>query len=84
MADGLLLKNGPDTYRFSHDQIWLAAYSLMSEKDKGAMHLQIGRKLHEELKQGRDADLSLSTVVDQYNRGKKLSPITLTSWRLQN
>ena len=71
MADRLLLKNGPDTYRFSHDQIWLAAYSRMSEKDKGAMHLQIGRKLHEELKQGRDADLSLSTVVDQYNRGIK-------------
>ena len=71
MANGLLLRDGADTYRFSHDQIWLAAYSLMSEKDKGAMHLQIGRKLHEELKQRKDADLSFSTVVDQYNRGIK-------------
>lgn len=69
MADGLLLRDGADTYRFSHDQIWMAAYSLISEKEREAMHLQIGRKLHEELEQGEDADLSFSTIVDQYNRG---------------
>ena len=69
MADGLLLKDGADTYRFSHDQIWLAASSLIPEKERGAMHLQIGRKLHEELEQRKNTDLSFPTIVDQYNRG---------------
>ena len=69
MADGLLLMDGPNAYRFSHDQIWLAAYSLTPLTERSAQHLLVGRRLLEQTTSGVDADEFLFTVADQLNRG---------------
>ena len=69
VADGLLLMDGADAYRFSHDHIWLAAYSLSTETEQSAMHLQIGRTLLETLERGDKANVPLITIIDQLNRG---------------
>jgi len=69
MADGLLLMDGPNAYRFSHDQIWLAAYSLTPLTERSAQHLLVGRRLLEQTISGGDADEFLFTVADQLNRG---------------
>jgi len=73
MADGLLVKDGADAYRFSHDQIWLAAYSLTPPVDRDALHLRIGRQLHEKASDGddddADSDTFLYTAADQLKRG---------------
>ena len=67
MGDGLLIKDGADAYRFAHDQIWLAAYSLTPETERSKLHLLIGRQLHQATCDGY-ADAFLFTVADQLNR----------------
>lgn len=39
IRDGLIIQTGY-TYRFSHDQIWQAAYSLTPDTEREKMHLQ--------------------------------------------
>ena len=66
--EGLLMKVG-STYRFSHDQIQQAAYSLVSTSDRPSFHLQLGRSLIKgAIVEGLDGDI-LFTCVDQFNRG---------------
>ncbi|MGK3989879.1 AAA family ATPase [Sorangium sp. So ce136] len=44
VREGLLLRSG-DTYRFLHDRVRQAAYALVPEGDRAAVHLRIGRLL---------------------------------------
>ena len=69
IADGLLSKDGADAYRFSHDQIWLAAYSLTPEAERSNVHLLVGRQLHQKALDGGYDDAFVFTVADQLNRG---------------
>ena len=69
IADGLFTKDGADAYRFSHDQIWLAAYSLMPETERSNVHLLVGRQLHQKATDGGCDDAFIFTVADQLNRG---------------
>ena len=69
IADGLLSKDGADACRFSHDQIWLAAYSLTPETERSNMHLLVGRQLHKKANNGGYDDAFVFTVTDQLNRG---------------
>lgn len=48
-------------YRFQHDRIQQAAYSLLSDAERGEVHLRIGRRLREALEAG-DEDLLFDVV----------------------
>ena len=74
VLDGLLIKSKTPTstvYKFSHDQIQLAAYSLISLDEQSALHLQIARLLLSKTDAG-DIDNILFVVVDQFGRGLSL------------
>ena len=74
VADGLIIKSGTSTkavYRFSHDQIQYAAYSLIAPEEQVALHLQIGRVLFEKASP-EDLDIMLFAVLDQFGRGSSL------------
>jgi PAS domain S-box-containing protein len=67
---GLVIQQG-NSYRFLHDRIQQAAYSLFSEEHRAAVHLRIGRKLLA----GMTADElteQLFEVANQLNRGSAL------------
>jgi predicted ATPase/signal transduction histidine kinase/tRNA A-37 threonylcarbamoyl transferase component Bud32 len=71
LQDGLLVRTGPEQYRFLHDRIQQAAHSLLSEAERKEAHLRIGRLLLESLspEELRDA---LFDVVSQLNAGAEL------------
>jgi len=58
-------------YRFAHDRIQQAAYSLIADKDKAKIHLQIGRMLKQQGKSDDSVDC-LFNVVNQLNAAKQL------------
>lgn len=55
-------------YRFSHDRIHQAAYSLLEEKEKSKIHLDIGRLLLELNPEGEYQNI-IFDIVYHYNRG---------------
>ncbi|WNG13823.1 AAA family ATPase [Cystobacter fuscus] len=71
LQEGMLVRAGPEQYRFQHDRIQQAAHSLLSDAERKAVHLRIGRLLlaslsPEELRE------SLFDVVSQLNTGLEL------------
>lgn len=64
---GLILRAG-DTYSFLHDRIQEAAYSLVPEGDRAAVHLEIGRRLVAGLRR-TPLDERIFDVVNQLERG---------------
>jgi PAS domain S-box-containing protein len=58
-------------YRFLHDRIQQAAYSLIPEEHRAAMHLRIGRALGAGMTPD-DLDQRLFDVANQFNRGVAL------------
>ncbi|WP_437532937.1 AAA family ATPase [Sorangium sp. So ce726] len=67
MADGAL----DAAFRFSHDRVQQAAYSLFGPEERDAIHLRIGRLLRE--RGGADpGDRELFAIVDHLNRGASL------------
>eukprot|EP00957_Ditylum_brightwellii_P182082 13872615-Ditylum_brightwellii.AAC.1 len=68
--DGLIKKEG-SSYRFSHDQLQLAAYSLVPEDETCLWHLQIGQHIWENASE-KDKDKVIFIAVDQMNRGLAL------------
>ena len=67
--EGLLIKVG-SSYRFSHDQIQDAAYSLVTVGDRPSFHLLLGRSLVKGAAAGEGLQEEvLFTCVDQLNRG---------------
>ncbi len=67
LRGGLLVRLG-DTYRFAHDRIQEAAYSLVPEASRPAAHLRIGRTLVAHLSQ-REVEERVFEVVSQLDRG---------------
>jgi predicted ATPase len=67
---GLVYRSG-DTYRFLHDRVQEAAYSLLPETQRAAAHLRIGRLLaaHTPL-ENREA--AIFEIVNQLNRAAAL------------
>ncbi len=61
----------PARYRFLHDRVQQAAYALIEDADRAAIHLDIGRLL---LARARHevSDDELFAVVDHLDRGRKL------------
>ena len=50
VSDGLLIPSG-DEYKFAHDRVQQAIYSLIPEKEKISIHLLNGRRLAEHYKE---------------------------------
>ncbi|WP_257449336.1 trifunctional serine/threonine-protein kinase/ATP-binding protein/sensor histidine kinase [Archangium lipolyticum] len=71
LQEGMLVRAGPARYRFLHDRIQQAAHSLLSESERKAAHLRIGRLLLESLSQEQLRE-SLFDVVSQLNAGVEL------------
>lgn len=64
-------------YKFLHDRVQQAAYALIDESQKQAVHLQIGRNLLEKILPDKLSD-RLFEIVDHFNQG-----IELVSERLE-
>ena len=61
-----------EQYIFNHDRIQEAAYSLVPEYERSALHYRIGRKAYEKALNEDDIENSLFYIVDQLNRGVNL------------
>ncbi|OYD95854.1 serine/threonine protein kinase [Nostoc sp. 'Peltigera membranacea cyanobiont' 213] len=58
-------------YKFLHDRVQQAAYSLIPDNQKQAIHLQIGQLLQDKLSQSEQAD-KLFDIVGHLNQGRAL------------
>ena len=67
---GFIVRQGYN-YKFLHDRIQQAAYSLFPEEDRAAVHLRIGRKLLASMT-ANDVTEQLFEVANQFNRGAAL------------
>lgn len=67
---GLVLRTD-DGYRFLHDRVQEAAYSLIPEAERAAVHLQIGRTLVSQLSEEAIAE-RVFELVSQLDRGAAL------------
>jgi predicted ATPase/signal transduction histidine kinase len=67
---GLVVQQG-DAYQFLHDRIQQAAYSLIPEEHRAAVHLRIGRKLVASLT-AEELTEQLFEVASHFNRGGAL------------
>jgi len=76
---GLVLPAG-NAYRFLHDRVQEAAYSLIPEQERAAAHLRIGRLLAERAAPA-EIEEEIFEIVNQLNRGSHL--ITSEEERVQ-
>ncbi|HYO66551.1 MAG TPA: AAA family ATPase, partial [Archangium sp.] len=68
LQDGLLVETGAHQYRFAHDRIHQAAYALIAEEERKAVHLEMGRRLWTRLSP-EELHERLFEVVGQLNAG---------------
>jgi PAS domain S-box-containing protein len=66
-----LVSRQEDNYTFPHDRVQEAAYSLIPEASRAALHLRIGRLLASSLRPEAVAE-RVFEVVSQLNRGREL------------
>ena len=66
-----LVAHQDGTCAFVHDRIHEAAYSLIADQDRAAMHLRIGRLLAEQVS-ARHREEAIFEIVGQLNRGVAL------------
>lgn len=70
MHEGMVSKIGDD-YVFHHDRIHEAAYSLVKEEDKSALHYKIGKRVLDTAGE-KDLPGKLFYIVDQLNLGVRM------------
>ncbi|WP_224367788.1 trifunctional serine/threonine-protein kinase/ATP-binding protein/sensor histidine kinase [Hyalangium versicolor] len=71
LLEGMLVRTGPEQYRFLHDRIQQAAHALISEVERQEIHLRIGRLLLQTLSPEQLRE-NLFDVVSQLNAGVEL------------
>ena len=72
ISEGLISKIGPNHYKFSHDQIAQAAYTLITVEKQEALHLSIGRKMRKNATTADALRSDIDVIVDQLCRGSSL------------
>lgn len=70
------------TYRFLHDRVQQAAYSLIPESERAALHLRIGRLMLRNLSTDSTDELLLFDTVNHLNIGLGLITDQEERWRL--
>lgn len=70
ISEGLLIPAGSE-YKFAHDRIQQAVYSLLSEKEKAVIHLENGRRLIAHYNQAEQQEKTFE-IVNQWNLGAGL------------
>src|SRR5580700_9729541 len=83
LGEGLqleLIVRSEDGWRFAHDRIHEAAWSLIAEEARAEAHLRIGRLLHAHIPPEKREE-GIFEIVNQYNRGAGL--ITSENERFQ-
>ncbi|WP_375765701.1 AAA family ATPase [Archangium gephyra] len=71
LAEGLLVREGPERCRFLHDRIQQAAHDLIPEQERKTVHLRIGRLLLASLSP-EEVREKIFDVVGQLNAGVEL------------
>lgn len=71
VTEGLVLRVTETSYRFLHDRVQQAAYSLIPEEDRGRLHLRIGRLLLASVSQEQLED-EVFEIVSHLNLGASL------------
>ena len=66
-----LIVRSEDSYRFAHDRIQEAAYSLIAEEARADAHLRIGRSLNAHTPPEKRGE-AIFEIVNQLNRGAEL------------
>src|SRR5580700_4502107 len=66
-----LIVRSEDSYRFAHDRVQEAAYSLIAEEARAEAHLRIGRLLHVRTPPEK-RESAIFEIVNQLNRGAGL------------
>lgn len=70
VREGLLLRS-EGVYRFAHDRVQQAAYSLIPEEQRPEIHLRLGRRLLSRASED-EVHEHIFDIVDQLNRGAPL------------
>ena len=66
-----LVEHQTGAYRFVHDRVQEAAYSLIEDKQRAALHLRIGRQLLAHIPPEK-REMAIFEIVNQLNRGAAL------------
>ena len=66
-----LIVRSEDSYRFAHDRVQEATYSLIAEEARAEAHLRIGRLLHAHTPPEKREE-AIFEIVNQLNRGAEL------------
>ncbi|KAL7546858.1 hypothetical protein ACHAWF_010187 [Thalassiosira exigua] len=75
VAEGFMTKDGAACYKFVHDKVREAAYSLIPESEKNEYHHSLGITLYYLTKASDEVDDLIFQICDQINHGIKQSPI---------
>jgi predicted ATPase/signal transduction histidine kinase/tRNA A-37 threonylcarbamoyl transferase component Bud32 len=73
LAAGLILPYG-ESYKFAHDRIQRAAYSLLDDAQRRAVHHRLGTLLRAALEEGGGAESSIFDVVRHLNEAMGVAP----------
>ncbi|TAH20792.1 MAG: GAF domain-containing protein [Cytophagales bacterium] len=71
VVENLILPTDSDNYKFAHDRVQQAVYSIIPEEEKKSIHLSIGQVLINTLNE-EEKEIELFEIVNQMNLGLEL------------
>mmetsp|Transcript_7945 Transcript_7945/g.17919 ORF Transcript_7945/g.17919 Transcript_7945/m.17919 type:complete len:1329 (+) Transcript_7945:91-4077(+) len=72
--EGFMIKAGTSDFKFVHDKVREAAYSLIPDGEKNQHHYSLGKSLYSMTK-GKDVDDIIFSIADQINHGIDSLPL---------
>mmetsp|Transcript_20089 Transcript_20089/g.36649 ORF Transcript_20089/g.36649 Transcript_20089/m.36649 type:complete len:994 (+) Transcript_20089:84-3065(+) len=73
IAEGFMVKVGTTEFKFVHDKVREAAYSLIPDSEKNQYHCSLGAKIYS-ISKGCNVDDIIFSIADQVNHGTAQSP----------